>query len=159
MILVLPRTLLPTAKQLECYIDLMYTPRDGESSLGPTIATLSLGAKATMYIRMKQKYYQGFSKSKKFIDDDPVLQGCEDEDRRRELKELLVTGRITRQAYEKQRGEIVPSGKRKCRDAAPAIKMELHHGDMIVMHGERLQKFYEVSVGFCSLTLFFRPSC
>ena len=38
---------------------------DGETDLGPTIATVSLGGPATMTIRMKQKYLTGFSKKGK----------------------------------------------------------------------------------------------
>jgi hypothetical protein len=115
---------------------------DGESSLGPTIATLSLGAKATMLIRMKYKYYNGFSKAKKMLDDDPVLEGCQLEEHRRELKDKLDSGMITRQVYERRRQEA----SKKCRggEAPPFIKMELHHGDLVVMHGEKLQKYFEV---------------
>ncbi|RJE26901.1 hypothetical protein PHISCL_00813 [Aspergillus sclerotialis] len=117
---------------------------DGESSLGPTISTLSLGAKATMLIRMKYKYFNGCSKAKKLLDDDPVLPGCQLEDQRRELKRQLNRGAITRKEYERRRQE----GSKKCRatEASPFIKMELHHGDLVVMHGENLQKYYEHSV-------------
>ncbi|RMJ27972.1 hypothetical protein PHISP_01169 [Aspergillus sp. HF37] len=117
---------------------------DGESSLGPTIATLSLGAKATMLIRMKYKYYNGFSKAKKILYDDPVLEGCQLEEHRRELKDKLDSGTITRQDYERRRKEA----PKKCRgaEAPPFIKMELHHGDLVVMHGEKLQKYFEHSV-------------
>lgn len=115
---------------------------DGESSLGPTIATLSLGAKATMLIRMKYKYFNGFSKAKRILDDDPVLPGCQQELQRRELKEKLSSGEITWKDYERRRRES--SKKCKNSEAHPFIKMELHHGDLVVMHGENLQKFYEV---------------
>jgi alkylated DNA repair dioxygenase AlkB len=34
--------------------------------------------------------------------------------------------------------------KGKCGEAPIEIKMELNHGDLVVMHGENLQKYYEV---------------
>lgn len=95
-----------------------------------------------MLIRMKYKYFNGCSKAKKLLDDDPVLPGCQLEDQRKELKEQLNRGAITRKEYERRRQE----GSKKCRatEASPFIKMELHHGDLVVMHGENLQKYYEV---------------
>jgi hypothetical protein len=95
-----------------------------------------------MLIRMKYKYYNGFSKAKKMLDDDPVLAGCQLEEHRRELKDKLDSGTITRQDYERRRQEA----SKKCRggEASPFIKMELHHGDLVVMHGEKLQKYFEV---------------
>ena len=116
---------------------------DGESSLGPTIATLSLGAKANMLIRMKYKYHNGASRAKKVLNDDPVLKGCQFEDERRELKDKFESGEITREEYEEQRKETFK--QRKAGEAYPLIKMELNHGDLVVMHGENLQKYYEVS--------------
>ncbi|ODM15422.1 hypothetical protein SI65_09025 [Aspergillus cristatus] len=118
---------------------------DGESSLGPTIATLSLGAAATMYIRMKYKYYHGFSKARKLLDDDPVLQGCRFESERRTLKEQFKTGEITKDAYDALRREVLFKHGRNG-EASPIIKMVLNHGDLVVMHGEKLQKYYEHSV-------------
>lgn len=115
---------------------------DGESSLGPTIATLSLGATATMYIRMKYKYYHGFSKARKLLDDDPVLQGCRFENERRILKEQFKSGEITEDIYNRMRREVLFKNGRG--EAPPVIKMVLNHGDLVVMHGENLQKYYEV---------------
>ena len=118
---------------------------DGESSLGPTIATLSLGAQATMYLRMKYKYYHGYSKARNLLDDDPVLQGCKCEDQRRILKERFKIGEITKPTYDTLRREILFKRSRNG-DAPPAVKMVLNHGDLVVMHGENLQKYYEHSV-------------
>lgn len=96
-----------------------------------------------MYIRMKYKYYQGFSKAKKLLDDDPVLEGCKFEDQRRTLKEQLMTGEITKETYDILRGNVLFKHGRNG-EAPPKIKMELNHGDLVVMHGENLQKYYEV---------------
>lgn len=95
-----------------------------------------------MLVRMKYKYRNGFSKAKKVLDDDPVLEGCQMEEHRRELRGKLDSGAITRKEYEHRRQEA----SKKCRggEAHPFIKMELHHGDLVVMHGEKLQKYFEV---------------
>jgi hypothetical protein len=115
---------------------------DGESSLGPTIATLSLGAKSVMSIRMKYKYYNGLSKTKTLLKDDPVLVGCRMEAERRSLKSQLANGEIDQTTYDSLRRKALQKGK--CGEAPIGIKMELNHGDLVVMHGENLQKYYEV---------------
>lgn len=97
-----------------------------------------------MLIRMKYKYYNGISKAKKVLDDDPVLEGCQLEEHRRELKNKLHSGVISRKEYEQQRQEV--SKKRRGTEALPFIKLELHHGDLVVMHGEKLQKYFEVRI-------------
>ncbi|RAL16601.1 uncharacterized protein BO97DRAFT_420902 [Aspergillus homomorphus CBS 101889] len=116
---------------------------DGESSLGPTIATLSLGARASMLLRMKSKYYHGYTKAKRLLDGDPVLEGCAHHAERRALKDKLDAAAITRAEYDAQRRTLL--GNRRG-EAPPCIKIELNHGDLVVMHGEKLQKFYEHSV-------------
>ncbi|KAK2739436.1 hypothetical protein FQN57_006565 [Myotisia sp. PD_48] len=118
---------------------------DGESSLGPTIATLSLGAPATMLIRMKATYFNGFTKRdnrKVLLEDDPVIPGCANEKERAELKRNFQQGQITAQQYKAAR-EALPSSRQK---ASPICTMALNHGDLMVMHGPELQKYYEHSV-------------
>ncbi|PYH92964.1 hypothetical protein BO71DRAFT_400122 [Aspergillus ellipticus CBS 707.79] len=117
---------------------------DGESSLGPTVATLSLGAKSTMLVRMKYTYYHGFSKAKKPLSDDPVLLGCDQYDQRKALKSQFTDGSLNEAAYSDLRLGILK--KSRSREAPPCIKMELNHGDLLIMHGENLQKYYEHSV-------------
>ncbi|CAG7969934.1 unnamed protein product [Penicillium salamii] len=122
---------------------------DGESSLGPTIATFSLGAKATMSIRMKYKYFNGTTRraggaAGTLLQDDPVLKDCISEGERRKLKHDLEAGVITRESYDLSRRALLKD--HKGREATTAIKMELNHGDLVVMHGENLQKYYEHSV-------------
>ncbi|KAJ5124416.1 uncharacterized protein N7515_008241 [Penicillium bovifimosum] len=127
---------------------------DGESSLGPTIATLSLGAKSTMWIRMKQKHFNGAARrvntgdgkavSGNVLQDDPVLKGCRLENERRALKEKFEAGEISHDEYSNSRRTLFATQKWK--QAPPVIKLELHHGDLVVMHGENLQRYYEHSV-------------
>ncbi|KAJ5562414.1 hypothetical protein N7535_003133 [Penicillium sp. DV-2018c] len=121
---------------------------DGESSLGPTIATLSLGGKSTMLIRMKYKYFNGVTrradKTGNLLEDDPVLKGCLWEDERRALKQEFEAGKISRPEYDSSRHRILAAKRGK--EAPAAIKLELHHGDLVVMHGENLQRYFEHSV-------------
>ncbi|KAL6230477.1 hypothetical protein BDW75DRAFT_234370 [Aspergillus navahoensis] len=122
---------------------------DGEYSLGPTIATLSLGSPATMAVRMKYKYYHGFTKASKeksaLLTDDPVLPQCENYTNRQNLKKQLLNGSITKDEYKKAWFESFAENKGQ--DVPPdMIKMKLNHGDMVVMHGEGVQKYYEHGV-------------
>ncbi|KAL4973844.1 hypothetical protein BDW66DRAFT_168322 [Aspergillus desertorum] len=122
---------------------------DGESSLGPTIATLSLGSPATMAVRMKYKYYHGFTKAGKekcaLLTDDPILPQCENYFNRQNLKEQLLNGVLTEEKYKKAWFESFAENKGQ--NVPPdMVKMKLSHGDMVVMHGEGVQKYYEHGV-------------
>ncbi|KAF7587954.1 hypothetical protein BBP40_006493 [Aspergillus hancockii] len=117
---------------------------DGESSLGPTIATLSLGGKSTMLIRMKYKYYHGLSRAKKLLDIDPVPPGCAHQEERQSLETQLEHRLITQKTYNELRAKLLKNGRHM--EAPPCVKMELNHGDFVVMHGENLQKYFEHSV-------------
>ncbi|KAL1956755.1 hypothetical protein VTO42DRAFT_6808 [Malbranchea cinnamomea] len=126
---------------------------DGEESLGPTIATLSLGSKAVMSVRMKDKYFRGYTSRAnnktgtqyiKPLNQDPILPGCALYGERRELERLYRDGHISKEQYDSQRVELLEKVNRK--EASPLIVIELHHGDLVVMHGENLQKYYEHSV-------------
>ncbi|KAK2766113.1 hypothetical protein FQN54_007628 [Arachnomyces sp. PD_36] len=117
---------------------------DGESSLGPTIATLSLGGKATMSIRMKDKYYNGCTAAKKLVADDPILVGCAKFQEKKALEQEFQNGNIDQAGYDRRRGAIVFGVKR--RECPAMCVMELNHGDLVVMHGSLLQKYFEHSV-------------
>ncbi|EEH17663.2 hypothetical protein PABG_00226 [Paracoccidioides brasiliensis Pb03] len=130
---------------------------DGESSLGQTIATLSLGGKATMSIRMKAKYYHGCSRAGKLVVDDPVLPGCLMYEQRVELQRKLKDGEISLSHYEDSLQRLLKrKAKRKHdeeqmdgvnkKESSPFCVLQLNHGDMVVMHGPNLQKYYEHAV-------------
>lgn len=128
---------------------------DGEDSLGPTIATLSLGAKSKMEIRMKTKYYHGYRYNRSRLGsyhpvlDDPVLQGCKHEDERRDLKEQYSGNMISKAEYDDARVQLFADKRYQNSTPPVLIRMELKHGDLVVMHGADLQKYYEV----CALLL------
>ncbi|EAS30635.2 uncharacterized protein CIMG_11674 [Coccidioides immitis RS] len=116
---------------------------DGEDTLGPTVATLSIGAPATMLIRMKGKYFRVPEPKKKNIaPNDLVLPGCAMEKERRELKMLYENEGITCAEYWDALARLKSSRK----EAKPMCSLDLHHGDMVVMHGANLQKYFEHSV-------------
>lgn len=96
-----------------------------------------------MLIRMKYKYFNGFSKARKLLDEDPVLEHCKFEDQRQKLKEQFETGKISKATFDACRQEVLKDVKGQ--EAPPLMKLELHHGDLLVMHGEKLQKYYEAS--------------
>ncbi|WEW56506.1 hypothetical protein PRK78_001951 [Emydomyces testavorans] len=118
---------------------------DGEDTLGPTIATLSLGAEATMLVRLKQKYFKIPEQTNKTVEpDDLALSSCAMEEERRELKALYDTQQIACDEYWNRLAQLRSSYRRK--EASPICALELHHGDLVVMHGANLQKYYEHSV-------------
>jgi hypothetical protein len=111
------------------------------------VATLSLGATSTMFLRMKTKYFTGLHQTGNVVNilkDDPVLPGCLLYDSRKALKERYEQGSLTEHEYDEERHKILKSSA----DSFPPIKMELHHGHMVVMHGGNLQKYYEVGFLF-----------
>lgn len=101
-----------------------------------------------MLVRMKYKYFNGSTRRAEakqigtLLQDDPVLKDCMFEGERRTLKEEFDAGEISQDEYDASRRAL--SRGRKGKEAPVTIKMELHHGDLVVMHGENLQKYYEV---------------
>ncbi|KAL5116983.1 hypothetical protein ACEQ8H_005069 [Pleosporales sp. CAS-2024a] len=120
---------------------------DGEFGLGPTIATLSLGAPGTMRIRMKARHYHGCS-SAGVYDDARPLPGCANYEARVKLQPDLDALKQSDPKAWRARLKIVPR-ELKLKHAGQAkdvLKMELGHGDVVVMHGAELQKYYEHAV-------------
>ncbi len=115
---------------------------DGETTLGPTVMSLSLGCPALMSWRMKSKYFSGFvNKTRNRYDPTiPILPGCFKPEKREELNAMASTmtpDELTRKAKELLKG---------CPLSPPVVlKMKLRHGDIMGMHGVDLQKYYEVS--------------
>lgn len=96
-----------------------------------------------MYVRMKYKYYFGLSSGNGVpTPHDPVLPGCRKEDERQSLKEQFEAGQITKEEYKDQRKTLLSREKKG--DPPKLLTLELKHGDLIVMHGAELQKYYEV---------------
>lgn len=122
---------------------------DGEHGLGPTIATLSLGSPGTMTIRMKQKHWLGVSRTG-LLTRDPPIPGCVKYEQRaaahRELEELKVGNspdyKAKVEAIPRELNLQTKHGSRV--QADPIAELRLNHGDVVIMHGEKIQQYYEV---------------
>jgi hypothetical protein len=116
---------------------------DGEEGLGPTIATLSLGGQATMTIRMKASHYRGVSRAGAYVDKYPPTKGCLNyEQRLLKHKEMEQSDPGKRASLCKEIAKEL--GLSKKRSSPVWLSMRLNHGDIVVMHGVRIQTYYEV---------------
>jgi hypothetical protein len=124
---------------------------DGETGLGPTIATLSLGAPGIMKIRMKAKHFAGVS-STGILTDAPPIPGCDQYAARlakqSSLEALKATDKngaykVAAKKVAQDLGLSNPNGKKAGSDV---LDMLVGHGDIVIMHGADLQKYYEHSV-------------
>jgi hypothetical protein len=120
---------------------------DGEFGLGPTIATLSLGASGTMRIRMKARHYHGCSNAGVY-DDSAPLPGCQMYEQRLALHaDLAKLKRADGKAYRARLKQIPKElGLKSSGNAKDVLRMEVAHGDIVVMHGAEVQKYYEHAV-------------
>lgn len=121
---------------------------DGESGLGPTIATLSLGAPGTMRIRLKQKHHLGVSAAGVYTDTPPLLgSNAYTEHRALVLQLSDLKSRASPSEYRKRLKQIPKElGLKTSGNAKDVLVMKVSHGDVVLMHGEALQKYYEHSV-------------
>ncbi|KAG9201239.1 hypothetical protein G6514_005969 [Epicoccum nigrum] len=121
---------------------------DGESGLGPTIATLSLGAPGVMRLRLKSAHHTGVSKAGILVDARPLPGSLSYAARAKLLPQLAVLkGKVAPAAYAdrlrqapKQLGLV--GGKK----AADALALRVAHGDVVLMHGEEVQRYFEHAV-------------
>ena len=127
---------------------------DGETTLGPTVMSLSLGCPALMNWRMKFKYYSGFvNRNRERYDPTiAILPGCFRAEKRAELNAMastLTSPELTKKAKELLKG---------CPLTPPVVlKMKLRHGDIVGMHGVDLQKYYEVNYPVFAIQAFRDP--
>lgn len=122
---------------------------DGESSLGPTIATLSLGSPAHMRLRLKSKHHLGVS-SAGIYTDAPPLPGSVAYAARLALVPALAQLKRSAgsaAAYRRRLREVPRElGLRRQGSARDALTLRLGHGDVVVMQGEGVQRYYEHAV-------------
>ncbi|KAF2134941.1 hypothetical protein P153DRAFT_305883, partial [Dothidotthia symphoricarpi CBS 119687] len=121
---------------------------DGEHGLGPTIATLSLGAPGTMRIRLKARHHNGVSAGAGVYDDTPPLPSSAHYAARLALQPGLAALKASDAKAYRARLKQIPRelGLKSGGNAKEALKMELGHGDVVVMHGAALQRYYEHAV-------------
>lgn len=126
----------------QCSTTVTYTLQyhdDGEKDLGPTIATLSLGGDAVMTVRMKENFHS----AKKHVFTNPVLRGCQLYDERIQLNADHAHLSPAEFAGSKARFDDKVRNLKK-RHSPSILSMRLKQGDMVVMHGDEVQKYYEV---------------
>lgn len=120
---------------------------DGETDLGPTIATLSLGGEAEMLIRMKEKYFSSKRFNVNLQDANmDIVPGCQMYEDRMKLRSAYASRdpeeiRVALGLFKKR---LATEDRTKL--ARPCLTLNLRHGDMVVMHGAGTQKFFEVSL-------------
>lgn len=126
---------------------------DGEEGLGPRIATLSLGGKAKMHMRMKMKHYTGCSRTGLFTPERPVPGGIggKDMDERRlaEWEKLQAHKAVDRAAYQARLKQIpreLGLFEKRTKKADDLVTVSLSHGDIILMEGYDIQKYLEHKV-------------
>ena len=113
------------------------------------MASFSLGAPATFTFRLKNKYFNGFSKDKKHYDPSlPVLPGCNDLKERQELNKLAET-KTADELNKLAQKKLLHGGKGNRASPPVILDLTLKHGDIVVMHGADIQKYFEV--GFTRL--------
>jgi hypothetical protein len=122
---------------------------DGEEGLGPRIATLSLGGRAKMHLRMKMKHYNGCSKTGLLTADRPI-PGCLEYERRSQIWQELEPMKDTDRAAYQRRIKEIPKElglyEKRNGKAGDLVTVTLNHGDIILMDGYDIQKFLEHKV-------------
>ncbi|CAJ2514065.1 Uu.00g021840.m01.CDS01 [Anthostomella pinea] len=122
---------------------------DGEEGLGPRIATLSLGGKAKMHMRMKKKHFVGCSKTGVLTADEPLLGSMEYEKRHRAWTELQPLKESDRAAYRRRQKEIpkeIGIYDKRNKNPDDLVTVTLGHGDIVLMDGYDIQKYLEHKV-------------
>ncbi|THZ06751.1 hypothetical protein D6C95_02271 [Aureobasidium pullulans] len=131
---------------------------DGEKGLGATVATLSLGARADMGFKPKAPFYHGMRsathKGKKMTVmtmDEPLPEFPNYELRKQFIEEIKNAdlskdeemARLAEMAKELQASYPPKKSHTKVDDY---IKLSLGHGDICIMRGAHLQKWFEHGV-------------
>lgn len=125
---------------------------DGEEGLGPRIATLSLGCRAKMHMRMKLKHFVGCSKTGLLTDDRPVrggIGGPEMDKKRLEKWEELEKVKGDSKTHKQMRASIPKElglFEKRMKKADDLVTVTLSHGDIVVMDGYDIQKYLEHKV-------------
>lgn len=103
-----------------------------------------------MMLRIKADYHYGLNSAGKPLKEEVILKGCENEELRTELRNQFLTGKISQEEYDELRKKNLRRPYRST--AGVQLELILHHGDIVVMNGVHLQKYYEVcSLAFSAL--------
>ena len=106
---------------------------------------------------MKAKYFKGYVKpaaqtksQPKFDPDMAILPGCQLEERRRDLHNMSSTKTKAQVDKAWQNLHLKLKSLRPHR-APDALEIAMGHGDIVIMQGAEIQKFYEVSMSLLLL--------
>lgn len=105
-----------------------------------------------MTFRMKAKYYLAKDLTPKNYDPElPVQKGSQAWKLREATNEHFKAGRVAEyQAAKKDLFAFLnKNGEKKKQNGPTCLTLELRHGDMVVMHGAEIQKFWEVRHPVC----------
>ncbi|GAB7349809.1 hypothetical protein MBLNU459_g0519t2 [Dothideomycetes sp. NU459] len=126
---------------------------DGEEGLGPTVASLSLGAPARMNFRIKGKHWSGCGKpndggESRFTNVKPLEGTLKYKDRLaawEALQEMDFPSSKEKTALLKNLSKDLGL-KNTNAGNAPLMSLYLRHGDVMIMHGEEIQQYIEHEV-------------
>lgn len=95
---------------------------------------------------MKDFWYFGRTASRAYDPYQPVLPGCVLEQERRALNAKYFAEELSTEELKESVDEMYRAGKGKLRRDSKFVPLSIlvGHGDMLVMHGVDLQKYYEV---------------
>lgn len=130
---------------------------DGEEGLGPRIATLSLGGKAKMHLRIKMKHFVGCSKTGIFLKERPIpgsIAGTIDgvalssqEMFARRLAAWEELQQLTDKKEYNKRAKEIPLElglfEKRMKKADDLVTITLNHGDIVLMEGYDIQQRLE----------------
>lgn len=123
---------------------------DGEEGLGPRIATLSLGGKARMHLRMKTKHFVGCTKSGLLVQECPKphsVGGRETYEKRLEAWQEVQTIKDADPLLYRKRLSQLPRElgifEKRCKKAEDLVTVTLSHGDVVLMEGYEIQQYLE----------------
>ena len=122
---------------------------DGEKELDDLVATWSLGAQAEMFFRMKQSHAHPVLKETSYNPNSPVVMGSDFWQERMALNDSFKND--TKAEYRKKKADFFAKNReaisnRKMDSLKPwCLRLNLSHGDFVVMHGAEIHRSYEVS--------------
>lgn len=104
---------------------------------------MSIGADAEMALRFKGKYHF-VAKNTTYDPTAPIYEGFQESEARLALKALYDQGKF--QEYEVAKKELFKKyeGKKPGGQPPTILRLNLKHGDFVVMSGDKLQKYTEV---------------
>ena len=118
---------------------------DGEKQLDDLVSTWSLGAPAEMFFRMKKKFAHPRLEESVYNPNSEVVMGSDFWEERLKLNELYHHGMTD--AFKQQKAEFFKANRNALNKngfARWCLRLELSHGDFVVMHGAKIHTAYEV---------------